>query len=141
MRVRVNFALVDQAFLVVVQKFDRVFDRDHVLFALAVDLVEHGGESGGLARAGRAGDKHKTARLVAQPPDDCWKAQSIEAFDFPRNRSKHSGDRAALVENVAAKTGKALQAERKVELEVFFQAVLLRVREHAIRQCLRVRRR
>ncbi len=70
MRVGVHFALVDQALLVVVQELDRVFDGDHVLFALVVDLVEHGGERGGFARAGRAGDEHQTARLVAQTAND-----------------------------------------------------------------------
>src|SRR5207302_1356460 len=60
-RVRVNFALIDEAFLVVVQKFDRVFDRNHVLFALGVDLVEHGGERRGLTGTCWSRDQDKSA--------------------------------------------------------------------------------
>ena len=46
MRIRVYLALVHQAFLMVVQKFNGIFNRDHVLFALAVDLVKHGSQGG-----------------------------------------------------------------------------------------------
>ena len=61
-----DFALIDQAFLVVVQKLDRILDRDHVLFAFGVDLVQHRGERRRLARACRPGHQHQSARLVAQ---------------------------------------------------------------------------
>src|SRR5919107_589828 len=43
-RVGADLALVDDARLVRVQKFYRVFDGHDVLVPLAVDLVEHGGE-------------------------------------------------------------------------------------------------
>ena len=36
-----DFALIDYAALVSVQILDRVFDRDYVLVAVAVDLVDH----------------------------------------------------------------------------------------------------
>jgi hypothetical protein len=53
-----DLALVDQALLVIVKKLDWVFDRDHMLVALVVDLVEHRGERGGLARTCRTSDEH-----------------------------------------------------------------------------------
>jgi hypothetical protein len=37
--------------------FDGVFDGDDVIVVLLVDLVYEGGERGGFARAGRAGDE------------------------------------------------------------------------------------
>ena len=43
----------------VVKEFDRVFDRDHVLFAFGVDLVEHGGERRGFTGSRWTGDQHQ----------------------------------------------------------------------------------
>src|SRR5882724_3639392 len=94
MRVGMNFALIDEALLVVMKKLDRVLDGDHVLFAFAVDFVQHGSERGGLTGTRRAGDEHEPARLVAEPLDDQRQAQSIKAFDalglkqLPRKRAR-----------------------------------------------------
>ena len=52
--VGVQFALVDQAVLVHVHEFDRILDGEDVIVALGIDLVDHGGQRGGLAGAGRA---------------------------------------------------------------------------------------
>ena len=65
LRVGAELALVDDALLVRVQELDRVLDRHDVLVARLVDLVDHRRQRGGLARAGRAGDEHEAARLVA----------------------------------------------------------------------------
>src|SRR5580704_6484009 len=138
MGVRVNFALVDQALLVVVEEFDRILDGDHVLFALCVDLVEHSGERGGLTGTRRPGNKHKTARFVAQTTNDVRQAERVEALDFPRNGTEHSAHGSALVKDVAAETSKIFQAEGEVQLEVFLEAMLLRIGQHAICQRLGV---
>ena len=45
-RVGVDFALVDEAALVIVKKLDRVFDGQDVFVAVAIDLVDHRGERG-----------------------------------------------------------------------------------------------
>src|SRR5277367_2015698 len=112
MRIRVHLALVDQTLLVVVKELDRVLDRDHVLFTLVVNLVEHGSQRRGLTRAGRPGHQYEPARLVAQPADHCRKAEVIEALDFPRNGPENCRYRAALVKDIAAETRQALQPER-----------------------------
>ena len=44
------------------------------------------------------------------------------------------------MEDVAAEAGQALQAEGEVELEIFLQAVLLHVGEHAVGERFGVRR-
>ena len=64
LRVGAQLALVDDAVLVLVEELDRVLDGHDVLVALLVDQVEHRGERGGLAGAGRAGDEHEAARLA-----------------------------------------------------------------------------
>ena len=137
-RVGVDFALVHQALLVIVEELDGVLDGDHVLFMLVVDFVEHGRERGGLARAGRPGHEHEAARLVAQRAHDVGKAESVKALDLPRNGTKHGGHRAALVKDVAAETGQALQTEGEVEFEVFLEPVLLHVGKNAVGQRLGV---
>src|SRR6202035_4376968 len=105
MRVRVNFALVHQALLVIVKKFDGVLDGDHVLFTFAVDLVEHGRERGGLPGARWSGHEDESARLVAQSLHNQRQSESVEAFDFPRNGTEAGANRPALIENVAAEPG------------------------------------
>ena len=77
--VGVHFALVDHAVLVHVHEFDRVFDGQDVFVALGVDLVDHGGQRGGLAGPGRPGHQHQPARLVAQLAHDGRQAQLVEA--------------------------------------------------------------
>src|SRR2546427_343297 len=117
MRVGMNFALIDEALLVVMKKLDRVLDGDHVLFAFAVDFVQHGSERGGLTGTGRAGDEHEPARLVAEPLDDQRQAQGIKPFDFPGNRAEDRANCAALIEAIAAEARQVFQAKRKVKLK------------------------
>ena len=49
LRVRVDFALVHQAALVLVHEFNRIFNGDDVVVPLGVDLVEHGRQGGRFA--------------------------------------------------------------------------------------------
>ena len=65
-RVAVHLALVDEAALVLVDVLDRILDREDVLAALGVDLVDHRRQRRRLAAAGRAGDEHQAARPVGQ---------------------------------------------------------------------------
>ena len=140
-RVRVDFALIHQALLVVVEELDGVLDRDHVLFALGVDLVEHRGERRGLARTGRAGDQHQAARLVAQsssPPRGKPSASKpLISHGIVRNTAPTAP---RWLKQIAAETRQILQAEREVQLQIFLEPVLLRVGQHAIGQRLGVRR-
>src|ERR1700747_2387627 len=138
MRVRVDLALVHQALLVIVKKLDGILDGDHVLFTFAVDLVKHGGERGGLTGTSRAGNKDKSSGLVAQSLHDQRQSESVKALDLPGNRTENGADSAALIENVAAEASQIFQAEGEVQLQVFFEAVLLRIRKNAISKRLGV---
>src|SRR5208283_2499249 len=113
MGVGVNFALVHQALFVVVEELDRIFDRDHVLFTLGVDLVEHGRQSGGFAGAGRSGNENQAARLVAHVLDDGGQTQCIEALNLPRNGTEHGAHCSPLIENIAAKSSQVLKPKEK----------------------------
>ena len=50
-RVGADLALGDVGLHVAVQELDRVLDRDHVDPAILVDVMDHRGERGGLARS------------------------------------------------------------------------------------------
>ena len=45
LRVGINLTLIHDAALMVVQKLDRIFDRENVLVPLFIDLVNYGGQS------------------------------------------------------------------------------------------------
>src|SRR2546430_983080 len=106
-----------------------ILDGDDVLVALAVDLVDHRGQGGRLARAGGAGDEHQAARLVADLFDHDGQTELLESEDLVGDLAIDGGGGAALVEDVGSEPRQPLDAERDVELEVFFEAVLLGVGE------------
>ncbi|MNT05718.1 hypothetical protein D3C72_1403490 [compost metagenome] len=91
MRVRAQFALVDQAFLGVVDEFDRVFHREDVTHVLVVAVIDHGRQRGRLARAGRAGHEHEAAWLHAEVREHGRCMEVIERQDFRRNGPEHRG--------------------------------------------------
>src|SRR6266705_6980659 len=111
MRVGMDFALIHKTLLVIVKKLHGVLDRDHVLFTLVIDFVEHGSQRGRFTGACRAGHKDESARLVAQSLHDERQSQSVKAFDFPWNRTEDRANGAPLIENVAAESGQVLQTK------------------------------
>ena len=136
-----QLALVDQAVLVHVHEFDRVLDGEDVIVPLGVDLVDHGRERSRLARARGSGHQHQSARLVAQLADHGRQAELVEGLDLERNHAEYGSRSAALVEAVRAETGQALQAKRKVQFEVLFKTVLLRIGHDAVGELLGLSRR
>ena len=77
-----DLALVDQALLVLVHELDRVLDRDDVVGAVAVDVVDQRAERRGLARAGRAGDQHQPLGQVAELQDLLGEAHLLGGDDL-----------------------------------------------------------
>ena len=140
--VAVHFALVHQAVLVLVDVLNRILDGEDVLVPLRVDLVEHRRQRRRLAAAGGAGDQHQAARPIREVGEHRRQAELAEGADFFRNQPVDRADRAALVEDVAAEArADRLDAEREVELHRFFEALLLRVGQHAVDQLFGLGRR
>jgi len=69
-------------------------------------------------------------------PYDGGQAELVERLDLERNQSKDGRCSAALVEDVGAEASQAFQSERKIELEAFLEAVLLRIGHDAVGQLL-----
>src|SRR6266480_4470931 len=100
---------------------DRILDREDVVLPLGVDLVNHRGERGRLAAAGGAGDEHEAARALGEVREHRREAELLERADLFRNQSIDGGNRAALIEQVAAEAREPFDAEREVELEGFLE--------------------
>jgi hypothetical protein len=88
-----EFALVERGLLVLVQIFDRVFQRDDVDRLGAVDLVENGRERGGFAGAGRAGDQDQAGFFLGEsfresPEISTCSSVGIEAFNWRHTMEK-----------------------------------------------------
>src|SRR5229473_2925482 len=128
-----DFALVDEAFLVAVEKLDGVFDGHQVVGAVGVDAVDHGREGGGLAGTGRTGHEDEAALLFANVADDRGKIELLDGADFGRNDAKDHADVATLLENVYAEAAQAGNAISHVQLGGFLELLLLAVGHHAER--------
>ena len=97
-----DLALVHERFLVLVHELDRVLDRDDVGAALGVDLVDHRGQRGRLAGAGRAGHEDEALRLLGELLDDRGKLEVVERADLVGNHADRGARRAPLPVDVAA---------------------------------------
>jgi hypothetical protein len=114
--VRADLALIDDRELVLVQVFDRVLERDDVPRLGRVDVVDHRGQSGRLARSGRTGEEDDPSRLVGQPADDVGQAEVLDRLHLERNRAEGHRDGAPLAEGVDAEPRDALDLVREVGL-------------------------
>ena len=114
LRVGVQLALVDDAVLVRVQELDRVFDREDVVVALAVDLVDHRGQRRRLARAGRARSRAPGRAACRRSCSTTGGRPSClnDLISYGMRR-KTAADRAALVEDVGAEAGQSLRCRRR----------------------------
>src|SRR5207248_7247344 len=88
-RVHFHFALIDEAALVAMQKFDRVFDGDQVIGARGVDAIDHRSESGGLTGTGGAGDENQATLLFANFSDDWRKIQLFGSANLGGNHAEN----------------------------------------------------
>ncbi|MOA20624.1 hypothetical protein D3C78_1410780 [compost metagenome] len=117
MRHRPDFTLVDQAFLGVVDELDRVFHRQDVAVFGLVEVVDHGRQRGGLARAGRPGHQHQTAGLEGQVAKDLGCVELFQRQDLAGDGAEHGRRAALLVEGVDAKACQAFDLEREIDLQ------------------------
>ena len=137
-RVGTDLALVDDAALVAVHELDRVLDRENVVAAGAVDLVDDRRERRRLTGTGRPGDENETARILGEAVQDVREVQLLERLDLLRNEPERRSDRFALVVDVDAEAREARHRVREVELTLQLEVLLLLAREDAIEERARV---
>ena len=120
-RVGADLALVDDRAFVFVQVLDRVLERDDVVRAGAVDVVDHRRQRRALARAGGAGDEDDPALLLGQVGDHFGQAEILDRADLEGDRAADDRGRAALFEGVDAEARDARDRVGEVGLAFLFE--------------------
>ncbi|MFM1944767.1 MAG: hypothetical protein RI897_3749 [Verrucomicrobiota bacterium] len=100
--IEAEFALVKGGAFLWVDVFDGVFESDDMDGAVIVNLVEHGGESGGFAGAGGAGDEDESGFFLGGLLEDGGQAHIGERGDFRIEFAEDDGEVAALGEDIDA---------------------------------------
>jgi hypothetical protein len=100
--VEADLALVDDRLLVHKGELDGVLNGEDVAVLALVDVVEHRGDGGALARAGHAGQDDQPLVEVAQLLDGGRQVQPLEGGDLGVDAPGHQAELAALLEQVDA---------------------------------------
>src|SRR5437588_2775318 len=80
--VGIDLALIDDAALMIVKKFDWVLYRENVFVALLIYFVDYGCQRRRFTRPGWSSDKHQASRLVTQFFDYGCQTKFFEGFDL-----------------------------------------------------------
>ena len=107
------------------QELDRVLDRDDVVGARPVDLVDQRGQRRRLTGAGGAGEQDEAARLGRELVHARRQAELLERADVRRDEAEGAGERPALVIGVDTEAGEPAQAVGEVERAVDLEPLLL----------------
>ena len=130
-RVETDFALLDDRLVVLEHVLDGVFHRDDVFAEIRVYVLDHGGERGGFARAGRAREQHDAARRFRDLAHNGRQTEMLEVGDrilYVAHRHRHL---AALLEDVRAETSDAVDEVGEVRLALD-REVFLHVRREDV---------
>ena len=122
-----DFTLVDQAFLALVDKFDRILNGQDVGVIVGVDVIDHRRQRRRLARSGRAGHQNQPTRVAGDFLEEFGAAQILQRQDLGGNGPEHRRRAPVLIEGVDAEAGDAWQFEREVALQEFLVIAALLV--------------
>jgi hypothetical protein len=122
---------------VAVHELDGILDREDVVGARAVDLVDDRGERRRLTRAGRPGDEDETAGLLRQLVEAVREAELLERLDLLGDLAERGAEGLALEIDVDAEARDAGDVVGEIDLAIDLQVLLLLAGEDAIEQCLR----
>ncbi len=100
--VGVDLALVDVAALRLEDVFDRILERDDVVVAVLVDLIDEGGERGGLAGADGAGDEDEAVVIAGQGRQVSRQAEFLHRADLGVDDAEGHVDAEALLDDGGA---------------------------------------
>ena len=131
--------MIDQAFLVLMDKFNRVFDRDDMTVSGPVDIVDHGGESRGFSASGRT--RHQDQPLVesAEICDNGRQIQLLEGHDSCRDHTGYNPDSVQIAEHVHTETvAGRFQLIRQVGIAAFIELFDIALRHDFFCQCFDV---
>ncbi len=92
----------------------RVLEGDHVLLAAAVDEIDHGGQSRGLAAPGGTGDQDEALRQFAEIGHHLRHPELLETQDGGRDQTKNRADPAEISKEIDPESGDARQRESEI---------------------------
>ncbi len=116
-RVTVHLALVHQAFLRLVNEFDGVLDGENMMVFVVIDVIDHRGQGGALARTGWPGDHDQPARLHADIAKNLAHPEVFHGQHLGGDGAEYGSGAAILVERIDPEPGHAGYLERKIGLE------------------------
>ena len=116
-RIRADLALVDERLPALIDILDGVLDRDDVVAAGLIDMVDHRGQRGGLAAAGGAGDKDQTARLVRQLCQHGRHRQLCQRGDGIVEQAQRGRSPPLLEKDIYAAAGAVRCDQRKIGID------------------------
>src|SRR5262245_4970545 len=100
------------------QEFDGILNRNDVLSAVRVDVIDDGSQAGRLSAAGGPSDQHESASLLTDLLKNLGQLQFINRIDVRRNDAKHHGDAATLLEEVATEPAQSRHTVGHVEFGI-----------------------
>src|SRR5450756_1468117 len=98
------------------KELDRILDGDDVIRALLVDLINDGGQGGGLARPGRPGHEYEPPRLVTEGVYDLGQPQLLDRLDDHRHQPERRAESPPLEIRVHPETPQPKQRVREIDL-------------------------
>ena len=116
-RIRADLALVDERLPALIDILDGILDRDDVVAAGLVDMVDHRGQRGGLAAAGGAGDKDQTARLIRQLCQHGRHRQLCQRGDGIVEQAQRGRSPPLLEKDIYAAAGAVRCDQRKIGID------------------------
>src|SRR5690606_10074456 len=129
--INAHFALGDDAAFVLVDKLDRVFDRDNVTFAVAVAVTDHGSQRSRLTGTGSTHEDNQAAFGHGQLFDDLRQAQVVNAWNVGFNAAQHHAGQVALIKRAGTEATDAPRADGKVEFFIVQKFTALFFIHHA----------
>jgi hypothetical protein len=122
-----DVTLCDQALLVLVDEFDRILDRDHVIRSRAVDEIDERAKSSRLSRACWPGNEDQPFREMAKPLHFLRQSQLFHRYDGDGNRPEYRSRSVSVPQRVPAEAPDArdLVSEIGVVEQAEFLVVLL----------------
>src|SRR5690606_24060506 len=119
--VRMKLALMDRTELVFVAEFDRVFDRDDVIFLCRINKINNRGERRRFTRTGRAGNEHEAVLQSSARTNRRRPVQILPVLHSRRNYALYDRLRSALFENIYTTSAKPRAAVRNIGRSLFIE--------------------
>ena len=104
-----HLTLRDDAVLVLVHELDRVFDREDVIVAAAIDEVDQRAQRRGLSRSSRPGDEDEAFGEEAQPLHFLADVHLLDRHDGRGDLTEHGKRAVAVARRVDAESRHAIE--------------------------------